>query len=44
MTCRICDNLRFKKEGEEGEGEGVMDHDLVFWVRLPTACERRSET
>ena len=32
MSDRICDNLRFKAEGEEGEGVGVMDHDLVFWV------------
>ena len=32
VSDRICDNLRFKPEGEEGEGVGVMDHDLVFWV------------
>lgn len=32
VSGRICDNLRFKPEGEEGEGVGVMDHDLVFWV------------
>lgn len=44
MSGRICDNLRFKAEGEEGEGVGVMDHDLVFWVRQRWECERRSAT
>lgn len=45
VMIRICDNIRFKKSGEEEESFGILNHDLVFWVVSAGMCDvdRRSE-